>query len=317
MTTASDTALGRLEAVDLREVWSREDDDFTPWLADEGNIQLLGDAIGVDLEVEGYEQSVGQFRADILCRDMDTKWLVLIENQLERTDHIHLGQLMTYAAGRDAVIVVWIARRFTDEHRAALDWLNKITSDEIRFFGIEIELWRIGDSAPAPKFNIVSKPNNWTKPSGGLSGYRQTEWQKSRIEYWQALWGVHGEILKRRGHQQPSSHYFPGRRVGRRGFRLYPLANTEDKSIAVQLEIATQDTKGDYAVLHNAKEEIEREIGDSLLWEERPDKTRSRITLQRSDCDPEDRGLWQEQHAWFVKKLELFHDIFEKQIEAL
>lgn len=174
MTAASGIALGCLEAVDPREVWPKEDGDFTPWLAKDDNIRLLGEAIGVDLEVVGAEQNVGQFRADILCRDTDTGRRVLIESQLERTDHTHLGQLMTYAAGLDAVTVVWVARRFTEEHRAALYWLNKITGDEIGFFGIEIELWRIGNSDPAPKFNIVSKPNDWTKPSGGPSGRFQT-----------------------------------------------------------------------------------------------------------------------------------------------
>ncbi len=316
MTAASDTALGRLEAVDLRQVWPREDDGFTPWLADEGNIQLLGDAIGVELEVEGIEQGVGPFRADILCRDRNTGQQVLIENQLERTDHTHLGQLLTYAAGRDAVTVVWIARRFTDEHRAALDWLNEITGNKIGFFGIEIELWRIGASAPAPKFNIVSQPNNWTKSSGGPSGRPPTDREKFLIEYWHALWEASGEILERCGYQQPSSHYFTGREVGRVGFRLYLLASTSDKSISVQLEIDTQDTKADYAALHNDKEAIEHAIGDTLLWEERPDKKRSRITLLRRDCDPKDRGLWQKQHAWLVDKQELLHSVFVKQIEG-
>lgn len=317
MTVASGIALGRLEAVDPRRVWPKEDGDFTPWLARDDNIRLLGEAIGFDLEVVGAEQNVGQFRADILCRDMDTGRLVLIENQLERTDHTHLGQLMTYAAGLDAVTVVWVARRFTKEHRAALDWLNKITGDEIGFFGIEIELWRIGGSDPAPKFNIVSRPNEWTKPSGGPFGRFQTNLQKFRIEYWQAFWNAFGETMERRGHRQPSSYYFPSVRVGRVGFRLYPSISTSDKSIAVQLEIDRHDTKADYAALHNDREAIEREVGGRLLWEERPGRKSSRITLRRPDRDPEDRELWQEQHAWFAEKLKLFHSVFAERIKAL
>jgi hypothetical protein len=109
------------------------------------------------------EASVGPFRADILCKDNSTGKLVLVENQLERTDHMHLGQLMTYAAGLSVVTVVWVAARFTDEHWAALDWLNEITAEDINFFGLEVELWRIGDSAPAPKFNVVSQPNDWSR----------------------------------------------------------------------------------------------------------------------------------------------------------
>lgn len=113
--------LGRLEKVELREVWKTEASDFTPWLAQEQNIELLGETIGIDLEVEAQEKNVGPFRADILCKDTLTDNWVLIENQLERTDHTHLGQLLTYAAGLNAVTIVWIAERFTDEHRATLD----------------------------------------------------------------------------------------------------------------------------------------------------------------------------------------------------
>ena len=161
--------LGELIKVPLREFWEGEASDFTPWLADEENIGLLGDTIGVELEVEAQERNVGPFRADILCKDISTDNWVLIENQLEPTDHTHLGQLLTYAAGLDAVTVVWIAEGFTDEHRAALDWLNEITDEKFSFFGLEIELWRIGDSPMAPKFNVVSHPNDWTKTVSRIS----------------------------------------------------------------------------------------------------------------------------------------------------
>src|SRR6476646_1010509 len=120
--------LGRLARVELRQAWISEPGDFTPWLAQPENIVLLSEAIGIELEVESQERSVGPFRADILCRDTTDRHFVLIENQLERTDHTHLGQLLTYAAGLDAVSIVWIAARFTEEHRAALDWLNRATT---------------------------------------------------------------------------------------------------------------------------------------------------------------------------------------------
>ena len=152
--------LGRLTKVDLRSYWKKEDTEFTPWLAQEENIQLLSETIGVELETVSQEENVGPFRADILCKDTATNHFVLIENQLERTDHTHLGQLMTYAAGLDAVTIIWIAQTFTEEHRAALDWLNRITDDTFNFFGIEIELYKIGDSVSAPMFNLVSKPND-------------------------------------------------------------------------------------------------------------------------------------------------------------
>src|SRR6478736_369897 len=158
----NDTNLGRLEKVDLRQFWVKEHIDFTPWLARQENLKLLGETIGIELECEAQEKDVGLFRADILCKDSANETWVLIENQLERTNHAHLGQLLTYASGLEAVTIIWIAARFTEEHRSTLDWLNKITDDSFRFFGLEVEFWRIGYSPAAPKFNIISKPNDWS-----------------------------------------------------------------------------------------------------------------------------------------------------------
>ena len=155
--------LDRLVRVELREIWETEAQDFTPWIADKENINILGDALNMELELKALEKSVGPFSADILCTNTDDDSLVLIENLLEKTDHTHLGQLMTYAAGLHTVNIVWIAAKFTDEHRAALDWLNEITDVKFRFFGLEVELWRIGESKPAPKFNVVCKPNDWSR----------------------------------------------------------------------------------------------------------------------------------------------------------
>ena len=156
-------ALGRLSQVDVREVWPSEANSFTPWLAQEENLRLLAETINMSLILEAREKPVGMFRADIIARNVHTGHLVLIENQLERTDHGHLGQLITYAAGFKAVSIVWVSSLFTDEHRAAFDWLNEVTDAGIAFYGLEMELWQIGDSAIAPKFNLVSKPNMFSK----------------------------------------------------------------------------------------------------------------------------------------------------------
>ena len=175
--------LGRLERVNLRDYWVNEATYFTPWLALSENLNLLSDTVGMELELMDTESSVGPFRADILCRDMVSEALVLVENQLEKTDHSHLGQLMTYAAGLDTVSIIWISEKFTEEHRAALDWLNKITTVEFRFFGLEVELWKIGNSPAAPKFNIVSKPNDWTKAT------KQSSRESSeRSQFFKSFW---------------------------------------------------------------------------------------------------------------------------------
>ncbi len=181
--------LGRLEEVPLRNVWEAEDRNFTPWLAQEENLSLLSDTLGIELDLDSTEKSVGPFKADILCKDTGNDTWVLIENQLERTDHTHLGQLMTYSSGLDAATIVWIAQRFTDEHRSALDWLNNITDERFRFFGLEIQAWQIGDSSIAPKFNIISQPNNWVKDvkQGARLQGQMSDSQQLHLDFWTQL----------------------------------------------------------------------------------------------------------------------------------
>ena len=153
--------LGKVERVDVREIWRNEALDFTPWLA--SRLDLLGDALGMALEFVQREAGVGEFSLDILAQERITKEKVVIENQLEWTDHSHLGQILTYAAGHDARTVIWVTLGFREEHRAAIDWLNRWTPEEIAFCGVEVSAIRIGDSLPAPVFRPVAVPNDWSK----------------------------------------------------------------------------------------------------------------------------------------------------------
>ena len=157
--------LSKIERVELREVWPNEAADFTPWLAEEENLSLLGEAIGLDLELREQEASVGSFSLDVLANDQSSGRTVIIENQLTETDHTHLGQILTYAAGHDAGTIVWIAKKFRDEHRAALDYLNGRTGEDTEFFGVVVEVWRIDVSRPAVNFDLVVTPNEWRKES--------------------------------------------------------------------------------------------------------------------------------------------------------
>lgn len=301
----------------IREFWKDEARDFTPWLADEENIDLLGKTIGLELEVEAQEKNVGPFRADILCKDTVTDNRVLIENQLERTNHIHLGQLLTYAAGLDAVTVVWIAVRFTDEHRAALDWLNEITAEGFSFFGLEIELWRIGDSPMAPKFNVVSHPNDWKK--GVLPSPRNdlTPTNQLYLEYWTAL----QDLLKQRDGiikpVKPLPRNWIGFGVGRSKFRLDASASMRDKWICVSLTLRGPNAKPHFHLLKGDKVDIEEEIGAKLEWDEKEDSGRSEIYRFKDEINLEDRSDWGSQHEWLCEQLETFHKVFSPRVKAL
>jgi hypothetical protein len=307
--------LGRLERVDLRVAWQSESAEFTPWLAQDENIALLGETIGLDLEVQAQETNVGPFRADILCKDTASGDFVLIENQLERTDHTHLGQLLTYAAGLQAATIVWIAERFTDEHRAALDWLNESTDERFSFFGLEIELWRIGTSPVAPKFNIISKPNDWTKTPAAAS-VTDTPTKQLQLEYWTAS----REYALQRGTflkiQKPLPQHWTNVAIGRTNIFMTAAANTRDKEIVVTLVLATRSAKLHFKQLESQRVEIEAEAGCALDWRELPHRKQSHVVLTKA-ADPTDRTGWSEQHEWLLSKLELFHKVFAKRVKNL
>jgi len=314
-------SLGRLERVGVRDVWQTEANDFTPWLAQEENITILSDAIGIELEVEAQEKEVGPFRADILCKDTATANWVLIENQLEKTDHTHLGQLMTYAAGLHAVTIVWIAERFTEEHRAALDWLNEITDDRFNFFGLEIELWRIGDSPIAPKFNVVCKPNDWSKTvanaASSLATEELTQTKKLQLEYWTSLRDYIDEQGSSIRCQKPLPQYWTNFAIGRAGFWIEAFANTRDKRIGLSLVLDGPLAGKRLDTLQQAREEIESAVGQPLDWTNDPEKKQRRIYLRSPDTDPMIRDDWPNQHKWLLEKIELFRKVFGTRVKTL
>jgi hypothetical protein len=320
--------LGKLERIDLREIWGNESSDFTPWLARADSLALLGDALGLELELQGREQVVGPFKADILCKDASSDTYVLIENQIERTDHTHLGQLLTYAAGLKAVTIVWIAARFTDEHRAALDWLNQITDKSINFFGLEIELWKIGQSNIAPKFNVVSKPNDWSKTiaQGVVSAENSalTESKMLQLDYWTAF----GEYVSKQQTviktSKPLPQHWMNISLGRSGTKLAAIASfrdTESESfdsheIRAEVVLSDLNSKNYFQQLHAAKHEIEDQLGEQLTWHNPEDARMCRIFLRKS-TDLEDRSNWGEQQRWLLQKLETLHRIFNPRVKSL
>src|SRR5699024_3050068 len=155
--------LSRLEEIkDLRTVWPHEALDFTPWLSQDDNIALLADAVGLDITVDETESSVGDFNVDIFASETGTDRKIIIENQLEDTNHDHLGKLITYASGKSADVIIWLVKHAREEHKAAIEWLNNHTDEKIGFFLCEIKLYRIGNSELAVKFEVIERPNDWT-----------------------------------------------------------------------------------------------------------------------------------------------------------
>lgn len=178
------TTLGNMKRVtDLRTVWPHEALDFTKWLSLDANLALLGEAIGIEISLEERESSVGNFNVDIFALENGSDRKIIIENQLEDTNHDHLGKLITYASGKGAEVIIWMVKRARDEHRQAIEWLNQHTDSRIGFFLVEIELWQIDDSKLAPKFNVVEKPNDWAKAMKTLDGLSDTD--KLKLEFWQ------------------------------------------------------------------------------------------------------------------------------------
>ena len=310
-------AIGRLEQIDLRTVWTSEAAAFTPWLARPENLDVLGQTLGLSLETESVEKAVGSFRADIVCKDTSRGSPVLIENQLERTDHDHLGKLLTYSASLEAVTVVWLAAHFRDEHRAALDWLNRITPEDFRFFGLEIELWRIADSPVAPKFNIVSMPNDWSRSvAPAISGANKSETKLKQLEYWAGLQSAlddqNGQVTGNRKPQPLSWMAYP---IGRTDFNLAAAMHSREKYVRVELYISGEEASERHDRLELEKDEIERELGYSLEWgDQSPTSRDRRISYYRRDVDPDDESDWPAQHEWLAKHVNNMHRVFFQRV---
>lgn len=317
---ATKQALGHLVKVNLLEVWEKEARDFTPWLAEKENIKLLSEVLNIDLELEAQEKNVGPFKADILCKDTLTGNWVLIENQIARTDHTHLGQIITYAAGLKAVTIVWIADNFTDEHRAALDWLNEITDETINFFGLEIELWRIGDSLLAPKFNIISQPNNWSQIVGnivrGIEG-NLTETQQVYLDYWNRFSSFLHERNSILRPQKPFPQNWMNFAIGRTNYFLNAGLNSKEKKITVSLILADDLSKKSFDQLEKDRNKIEANFGGPLEWRKMVGNKESMIVLTRQKSDPLEKDQWPEYQAWMATELEKLYKVFSERVKNL
>jgi len=310
--------LGTLKRVELRTLWPDEASDFTPWLAREENIRQLGDALGLELEVEHTEVAVGPYSADILARDSGSGDPVVIENQLGKTNHDHLGKAITYAAALGASTVVWIAPDFTEEHRRAVDWLNDNGSGEVAFFGVRVELWQIDESRPAVRFNVVARPAEVAAKAAVAAGAGElTEVRKLQLEWWTAFRQALVDAKAVASARAPRPQYWYDVPLGRAGIHLSNIANTYDNKIGVRVYLR-QRQGGDAALaqLQEWKKEIEGEIGEPLQWNPNPDNRDKIIALYR-DADLAHRDKWPEYLAWMVDRTRRFRQAFGPRLKLL
>jgi len=304
--------LGKIKNVPLRKIWKNEARDFTPWLSE--NLSGLGKAVGLELEFEGMEVSVGPYSADILAKDIGTGQYVVIENQLEKTNHDHLGKCITYSSILDASAVIWIASEFTDEHKKALDWLNDHTSDEISFYGVKLELIQIDESTPALQFNIKSIPNEMVrqatkrKEQGELS-----ETRKKQLEFWT----VYEKKLKETGKigslQTPRPQYWFDVALGKSGVHLSNTFNTFENIIGVRVYISNKEADEWLPYFESNKEMIESDIGAELDWNPNPENRDKVITLTKP-FELADNNNWNEPIEWLVTQTLKFRATFSRLI---
>lgn len=307
-------SLGKLEEIkDLREVWPHEALDFTPWLAKEENMAFLADAVGLEITVDEEESPVGDFNVDIFASETGTERKIIIENQLEDTNHDHLGKLITYASGKSAEIIIWVVKRAREEHKAAIEWLNNHTDEKIGFFLCEIKLYRIGNSDPAVKFEVIEEPNDWTKEVKKAANNLNAT-QQARLEYWTAFNeyafknAAFSNEFKRR---KPGTDHWLSFSIGSSGCGMNILRLQNSGYVAVEVYI--NDDKDLFHTLFENKEIIEAEIGFKLDWRELPEKKASRI-LVKKEVALSDKTKWSEQFDWIMVSMIKIKQSFKKYL---
>lgn len=306
--------LGKLEMGDLRAVWKNEASDFTTWLSREENLALLNDEIGIDIKLVKTEASVGTFNLDILAEEETSERKIIIENQLEKTDHDHLGKIITYASGYDASIIIWIVKDVRDEHKQAIDWLNDHTDEDTNFFIVKMELWKIGDSPYAPKFHIVSKPNDWAKAiKKSASESELTDTKLLQFEYWTKFKEYASDRNTRLKLRKAYPQHWYEISIG--SAKCYMMLTVNTRENLIGCEIWIPESKELFHELLSHKDDIESELGETLDWMELPDRKASRIKISQM-ANINEVHNWENWFNWMLNQAEKFHNLFGKYIKT-
>lgn len=309
----STVKIGKLTEVDVRDLWRHEQYDFSNWLAKEENIKLLDDEIGLTLMDINKEVYIGSYRCDLVAKDETTGQIVIIENQLEATNHDHLGKIITYAAGLDAKTIIWIVKEAREEHKAAIEWLNNNSSEEIGFFLIELHAYKINDSLPAPMFKVVEKPNNFTKTSKqNYSDKELNRSQNERLMFWEEFNTVIVAKGKPFSVRKPTTDHWYDVAIGTSEAHLaINLVNKENKIV---LELYILDNKNLFDHIYEDKEKIENTLQMSFSWERLDGKKASRIKHDVLGLDFSDHSNYPQLMDECIEKILKMRDVFKKYV---
>ncbi len=293
----------------MRDVWVHQALDFTSWLAQMENLDLLGQEVGVDIKLDHPEASVGRFNVDILAEEENSGRKIIIENQLEDTDHDHLGKIITYASGHDAEIVIWIVKDVKEEHQKAVEWLNDHTDENIGFFLIKIELWQIEGSSPAPKFEIIVSPNEWAKaikttPSGG----ELTDTKLQQLDFWTKFKNYVRTNDMRIRLQTPRPQHWYDVSMGSSDAHIALTVNTRENLLGCEIYI--NRSKELFNFLRNRQGEIEKEVGEKTEWVDAT--VASRVKIGKKVSGVFNQSEADNYFAWLYEKTVLFQKVFGK-----
>lgn len=305
--------IGRLTEIDVRDLWQHEQYDFSNWLAKESNLDYLNDILGLTLVEVDKEVYVGPYRCDLVAKDETSGVTVIIENQLEGTNHDHLGKIITYASGLDAKVIVWIVKEAKEEHRAAIEWLNNNTSENINFFLIEIHAYKIGSSDPAPKFEVVEKLNDFVKRSKVKTADNDlNKSQSERLAFWEQF----NQVLVSRGkpfnvRKATTDHWYDVAIGSSEAHIAIDLIN-KDGNIVVELYIS--NNKEVFDDLFSKREEIEQELGFNMTWDRLNNKKASRIKYYIQGLNFDDHSNYEELMRQAIDTAVKMREVFKKYL---
>jgi hypothetical protein len=304
--------LSKLNKVNLRDVWGHEAVDFTNWLSQQENLDLLSEEIGVDIKLIQTEANVGRFNVDILAEEESSGKKIIIENQLEDTNHDHLGKIITYASGYDAETVVWIVRDYKEEHRRAVDWLNEHTDESVSFFLIKVELWQIEGSLPAPKFEIIVSPNEWAKAiKTNVTGGELTDTNLQQLDFWMKFRNyVRSNDTKIRL-QTPRPQHWYDVSMGSSDAHVALTINSRENLLGCEIYVSRN--KNLFKFLQHRRDQIEKEVGEKIEWVDAAVASRIKIRKQVQGVFSQQEA--EQYHRWLYEKTILFQRVFGKWIK--